>query len=347
MKKQIIAALGVSIFVIAAAIVIGLLTSGTAPQAPADTPAPSLTPTPTPKITPPPGGFSDNQITLTLQLDDETVIEIALDTYLIGVVAAEAPASFEPAALAAQAVAARTYTLYQMYVAPRGDHPDANICSDSAHCQAYIDDSSLREKWGDDYYANIAKITDAVHETDGVYMTYNDAPILAAFHSSSGSVTESAADVWGRDLPYLVSVATPDNAFEIPNYITSVDVALSDFAETIQAFNSDVVFGEDAAAWFGPPVYDGADHVKMIDICGVTFSGAELRTLFGLRSTLFEISVSDSVITFTVTGYGHGVGMSQYGANSLAKMGASWREILLTYYVGVTFSDDEISIVDG
>ncbi len=265
--------------------------------------------------------------------DGDVITETPLFEYLCGVVAAEMPASFEPEALKAQAVAARTFTLRQMLSAPEA-HLNADICTDPACCQAYADDGALREKWGDEYLQNREKIRSAVAGTDGERLEYDGEPIIAAYHSSSPGVTESAEEVWGSAVPYLISEPTPETAASVPRFDTAVTVSADDFRDTVLAAHSDAVFGAEPENWVGEVSYTDGRRVKTVLIGGVQISGTELRAMFGLRSAAFEISASDSDITFHVTGYGHGAGMSQYGANVMAESGSTYEEILAHYYPG-------------
>lgn len=336
MKRTVPIYIAATLLAVAASILTGLLSpyAETAPDASfraEDSAPPDGYETPRPAPSAPPDGWSDGSFTLRLSEDGE-VREISMSEYLAGTVAAEMPPGFEPDALAAQAVAARTYAVYSSRHRSSA-HPDADVCSDSAHCAAYKTEAQLREKWGADYGAYISKITAAVRETDGVYLKYDGEPILAAFHASSSVQTEASENVWGKAYPYLVSVETPETAETVPSLIETVVISKSDFKETITKAYPDAKLGADASLWFGAAEPTAAGRVASVEIGGVTVPGAELRRLFGLRSTRFAAEVGDDVV-ITTAGYGHGVGMSQQGANLLAKLGYGWREILETYYPG-------------
>lgn len=284
----------------------------------------------------------------TTGVDQETNVRVLIDgdvqiltmtDYLIGVVAAEMPASFEPEALKAQAVAARTYTLYKMLVNASQNHPDADVCTDSKCCKAYADLNTLKEKWGDQYETYLQKITDAVNETEGVYLAYEDEPILAVFHSSSAGQTEESESVWGYALPYLTSVASPEKADEVPNYISSVTISLSDFKETFKIAYPDASFGADPDDWITGITYTGSGRINSLVVGGVTVPGTALRSVFELRSTAIDTEINEESITFVTTGYGHGVGMSQFGANTLAEEGYDYIQILSWYYTGIAFEN--------
>ena len=272
-------------------------------------------------------------------LIDGSVTEMNMRDYLVGVVGAEMPAAFEEEALKAQAVAARTYTLYKMLVAPSDRHPEADVCNDITCCKAYSSLETLQEHWGESYEMYRNKITSAVAQTDGTYISYEDQPILAVFHSSSAGVTEASENVWGSSLPYLKSVESPETGSDVPNYTYTVSVAFSDFTETVTASYPEAAFGEDRTAWISDIQKTDSGRILSLKIGGAEVSGTALRNLFGLRSTAVDIEITDEGVVMTTTGYGHGVGMSQYGANTLAREGHSYEEILQWYYSGVALSN--------
>ena len=281
----------------------------------------------------------DRSVTLKLKRGD-SIIDISMADYLVGVVAAEMPASFESEALKAQAVAARTYTLYKMRVNPSPNHPDADACDDHTCCKAYRDDGELREKWGDSYTEYRAKIADAVSATDGEYLVYDGEPILAVFHSSSNGKTESAENVWGAPVPYLVPVDSIESGDSVPNYESVVTVASSDFADTVKSKYPDADFSGSVSDWITDTEYSDSGRLLTAKVGGVTVKGTELRTMFELRSTGMDIAADGDSIVFTVTGYGHGVGMSQYGADAMAKKGSTYDDILLWYYPNTSITTD-------
>ncbi len=264
-----------------------------------------------------------------------SVNDITMDEYLTGVVGAEMPASFETEALKAQAVAARTYTMYKMQVNPSANHPDADVCDDSACCKAYKSDDELKEKWGNSYSAYIQKVSNAVNSTDGEYLSYDNEPILAVFHSSSTGKTEACENVWGTSLPYLVSVDSMEDSENVPQYESMVTISHSNFKDTITKSYPDANF---SGIWITDTKYSDSGRLLTAKIGGITVTGTELRKLFELRSTGMEIEITDEDVVFTVTGYGHGVGMSQYGANAMAQDGSTYDEILAWYYTDTTLT---------
>ena len=288
-------------------------------------------------VSPPPaeGTGADETTSIRVKLPDGTVTEMSMADYLWRVVAAEMPASFEPEALKAQAVAARTYTLYKMQTG--GNHGDtADICTDSTCCQAYISEENARNNWGEDADDYEEKIETAVRETDGEAILYGGVPILAVFHSSSAGQTRASGEVWVSDLPYLQAVASPEPADSIPNYYSRVEFTAEEFREKVLSAQPDADLSGDMSGWLQNAVTDTAGSVETVEVGGVTVKGSTLRSILGLRSACFEWEAADGKLVFFVTGYGHGVGMSQYGANQMAKEGADYREILTHYYTGVT-----------
>lgn len=267
-------------------------------------------------------------------LRDGAVQTVSLADWLPGVVAAEMPAAFEPEALRAQAVAARSYILDRAAHRP-ASHPDADVCDDPGCCTAWLSEETLRERWGTDAQQNLARIRAAVTDTDGEVLQYAGEAIRAVFHSSSAGRTESSAALWG-DVPYLVSVSSPETEEEVPNFVSTQEISAEMLRETVCAAHPDCALPEDPAAWLGVPQLDESGRVASLAVGSVTLTGAELRRLLGLRSTAFTAELVDGVFRFTTTGYGHGVGMSQYGANAMAKQGSGYAEILSHYYPGTT-----------
>jgi len=258
-------------------------------------------------------------------------VSMDIEKYIVGVVAGEMPASFEEEALMAQAVAARTYTLYKMWVQPSANH-DADVCTDPACCKAYADENTLKERWGSDFDKNMGKIKACVWSTQGVYMTYDNEPVLAVFHSSSAGKTENSGDVWNEDVPYLVSVESPESGS-----MEETEISFDEFKMTFLKNYPDGVFGDDKNAWITDIVYTDSGRIDTLCIGGVTIRGTAFRSIFGLRSTAVDIAITENGFVFTSEGYGHGVGMSQYGANTMAQNGKNWQDILLWYYTGIEF----------
>ena len=249
--------------------------------------------------------------------------QMDLREYLVGVVLAEMPASFESEALKAQAVVARTYTRKRM---EGGKHGQAAVCMDSGCCQGW--------QSGEDYLAQggkqsaVEKVRAAVADTDGLVLRYEGKLIDATYFSCSGGVTEDAVAVWGQDVPYLKSVQSPGEE-EAPRFSDSVTFSPGDFAGKLG-----LSAAGDPGSWFGSVTYTAGGGMETMVIRGKSFSGTQLRSKLGLRSTAFEIAVSGDTITVTTRGFGHRVGMSQYGAQAMAQSGSSFSEILAHYYTG-------------
>lgn len=259
-----------------------------------------------------------------------TVLSLPAEQYLIGVVAAEMPADFAPEALKAQAVAARSYTLY---CARTGKHPDADVCTDYHCCQAWRSEEELRQAWGTDYEEKSSRVRSAVESTAGEVLRFGGEPVFAAFHSSSAGFTEDCGAIWS-ELPYLKSVFSPEGPDSVPNYVTRVERSALDFRDTLLSLRPEADFSGPRETWLGPVETDASGRTASCVIGGARFAGTELRSLFSLRSTAFTLALEDGVFVFTVTGFGHGVGMSQYGAEVMAQQGKDFREILAHYYPG-------------
>ena len=256
------------------------------------------------------------KLTMRLRNPDGTVVEMDMDTYLIGVVAAEMPASFEVEALKAQAVVARTYTLKAFTTG--GKHGDSSVCTDYACCQAYAEDIPAED---------LEKITDAVMQTSGQVLLYQGNLIEATYFSCSGGSTEDAAAVWGTDYPYLR--ATQSLGEEYATHYT--DTEYFTFSEFSEAFGG---LSGAPDTWIGYATYTAGGGVHTIMIGGTEYKGTQIRTMLGLRSTAFSMTVEDDKIKVTTKGYGHRVGMSQYGADAMALKGSTYAQILAHYYQG-------------
>ncbi len=265
---------------------------------------------------------------------EDRVAEMNKAQYLKEVVAAEMPASFEIEALKAQAVAARSYLDARAEYNPEDKnnvHKGAQICTDSTHCKAWVSEEKRRASWGNEADKNWEKISSAVDETSGEVMTYDGEVISAVFHSTSSGKTEASKDVWGGDRPYFVSVDSPGDK-QSPKYKSEKKMSLEEFKKVAAENIEGVDFSKEI---IGETLRSEAGGILEISIGGVKIKGTRFRTIFGLRSTNVQITLADNMAHFDVTGYGHGVGMSQYGANYLAGEGKKYDEILKTYYTGI------------
>ena len=267
--------------------------------------------------------------TMYLRGGDGRLTQMDLELYLTGVVLAEMPASFEEEALKAQAVAARTYTRKAWETG--GKHADGSVCTDPGCCQAYLTEERYLEKGGTQ--EGIQKIRNAVHATAGEVLTYEGELIEATYFSCSGGSTEDAVAVWGTDYPYLQAVPSPgeENA---EGFTDSVRFSVKEFQEKVG-----LALSGKPEEWFGPVAYTEGGGVETMTIGGKQYSGTYLRSALGLRSTAFSVAEADQMEIVLVTrGYGHRVGMSQYGADAMAAAGSDYRQILAHYYPGTAVS---------
>ena len=279
----------------------------------------------------------------TADLDDELkdyfkdYEQVKLDEYLCNVVSAEMPATFEQEALKAQAIVARTYTIYKIL---NKKHDNADICDDSTCCQAWISKDDRLAKWEENQReSNWQKICSAVNETSGKIITYENKPIDAFFHSNSGGITEVPVNVWGgTGYPYLQSVETSgENTYT--QYASEVTLSQEELINKLKEKYSDISIDFTNSDDIKILEYTESTRVKTVKFGNHEISGVEARTLFGLKSTNFEISRDGNNIKFSVKGYGHGVGMSQTGADSMAKNGSRAEEIIKHFYTGVEITE--------
>lgn len=276
--------------------------------------------------------YADSDITFLVKTETGTNA-VTMADYLPGVLAGEMPALFESEALKAQAVAARTYILYRM-AHPTDNHPEAPVCNDSSCCKDYLTETDLREKWGKNFEDYYEKMSTAVRETDGQYLQYAGQPIQAVFHSSSSGQTQASGDIW-NDCPYLLSVESPETAADVPDLTTEVYLTPEEFRKALLEKCPDISFTDTPADWLGETVLNGSGRVESTTVCDTSIPGTAMRTVFSLRSNDYSLEYTEAgTFHFTVRGYGHGVGMSQYGANVYAKNGYTYADILAHYYPG-------------
>ena len=267
---------------------------------------------------------------------DGTVEETNMEDYLCSVVAAEMPASFEPEALKAQAIAARTYTLRLQSAG--GKHENADVCTDSTCCQAWIDPADAALKWGLSAGEYGDKIAAAVRGTDGLGVVYGGEPIQAVFFSSAPGKTSGAETVWGTQVDYLKSVDSPEGE-EVPNYRTTVTLTATQVKTALRTLCPGADLDGRPESWLTGFVREESGAVASLSVGGVETTGNAVRGALGLRSPAFTVRTDGESFVFEVTGYGHGVGMSQYGANEMARQGADCRTILEWYYSGATVEE--------
>ena len=264
----------------------------------------------------------DNNTYVTIHRRNGDILVIELEEYIIGVVAAEMPAAFNIEALKAQAVIARTYALKSI--------KNGKTLTDNESTQSYKDLSELQSIWGSNYDYYLNKIKEAVNSTKGLTLTYNGDYIEAVYHSTSNGLTEDSSVVWGNYFPYLVSVDSPYDNLN-PSYEVKKEISYTELSNKLGInINQDTNFDLTDKTSSG--------RINNIKIENLYLKGTDFRNIFGLRSTSFEILKNDTSIIVITHGYGHGVGMSQYGANGYANAGLSFNQILMHYYPGTTLN---------
>lgn len=256
---------------------------------------------------------------ITLRRTNGEVVQLNLEEYLIGVVAAEMPASFNIEALKAQAVVARTYTLKLI--------ESGRVITDDISTQVYKNNSELKSMWGPSYNMYYNKIRNVVSSTKGMCIKYNGVLIDAVYHSTSNGYTEDSVNVWGNNIPYLKSVTSPWDT-SAPSFLRSQTI---DFEKITNMLETD--FNNSSSIEIISR--DDSNRISKIKFNENIYSGVEIRNKLGLRSADFDFDITGEGVVFTTRGYGHGVGMSQYGANAMAKVGYSYEQILKHYYSGV------------
>lgn len=259
---------------------------------------------------------------ITVYRSNGSVINLNMTDYLIGVVSSEMPASFNLETLKAQSVLARTYALKAKQTGKK--------LTDTVSTQSYIDIDQMKNKWGNSFNTYYNKIKNAVENTNEEYLSYNGNYIEALYHSTNNGKTESSLDVFGNYYPYLISVSSEYDK-NASSYLRTINMPLDAISNKLGlSLNNDSVISILS--------YTDGGNIKEININGNNFSGKKVRELLGLRSADFDISISDNNANITTRGYGHGVGMSQYGANGMANAGYSYKDILSHYYPGTTLT---------
>lgn len=260
-------------------------------------------------------------LTVTVLMPGGELEDMPLDEYVLCAVLGEMPADFETEALKAQAVVARTYALRRSTV--NGKHSGGAVCTDSTCCQAFCGVQAYLDKGNTEQ--NVEKIRQAVAQTSTQVLTYNGQLIEATYFSCSGGRTEDALAVWGQDIPYLRSVESPGEE-GAAHYIDTVTFTVSQLEQALGTELNDM--------WLGQATYTQGGGVDTITIGTKQYKGTEIRQKLGLRSTAFVMTVVGDTVTVTTKGYGHRVGMSQYGAEAMAVQGSDYEQILLYYYPG-------------
>lgn len=266
--------------------------------------------------------YSNNGVpdkVITLKRTNGEVLQIGLEEYLIGVVAAEMPASFNSEALKAQAIVARTYTLKLL--------ESGRTITDDVSTQVYKSNSELQSMWKASYNTYYNKVKNAVSATNGLCIKYNGSLIDAVYHSTSNGYTEDSVNVWGNSVPYLKTVTSPWDT-SVSSYLKNVTIGFDKISNVLG-------FDFNSSSSIEIISRDESNRISRIKFNDKEYSGVEIRNLLGLRSADFDFNISDEGVNFTTRGYGHGVGMSQYGANEMSNAGYSYDRILNHYYTNV------------
>lgn len=256
----------------------------------------------------------------------DDLVTLSASEYITGVVAAEMPALYHDEALKAQAVAAYTYALYKR---DANKEKGYDLTADSATDQAFADDTAQREKWGAKYDEYRQRISAAVTAVEGEFVSFDGKPILAAYHAISSGKTETAAAVWGRDYPYLQTVESEGDRLS-DGYLADAVFSPEKLCELLEIEGP--LAAEDST--IGEIERSDCGTVRRLTIGGHGFTGSSLRAALSLRSSNFDLCAREGSFVFTTRGYGHGVGMSQFGADFLADRGYTYKEILSHYYKG-------------
>ncbi|RAP29639.1 hypothetical protein C2W64_03289 [Brevibacillus laterosporus] len=280
--------------------------------------------------------YSDNQPQINVFRSKLNQIEkMPLETYIEGVVAAEMPAEFELEALKAQAMAARTYIVRRLAEGNFQDVPKGAHVLDTVRHQAFLGEVERKEMWGKQYEWKQNRIHQAVKGTLGKVLTYEGKPIDATFFSTSNGFTENAEDYWSARIPYLRSVASPWD-IDSPRYEQSVQIPLKQFQQKLGVM---IVATASDGNWYSVEERTAGNRIGRIKVGEKEFSGKEIREKLSLSSSSFSMKIKQGNVVITTKGYGHGVGMSQWGANGMAKAGKSAEQIVKYYYKGITMQD--------
>ena len=262
-----------------------------------------------------------NSVTINVLLSDQSIVEMDMEEYVLGVLFGEMPSTFEVEALKAQAVATRTFARRNIVYGEK--HEGFDICTDASCCQCYADPESFKGN-----SAHYLKFSDAVNATTGYYLLYGNNLAETTYFSCSGGRTEDAAAVWGTAVPYLVSVESPGEENAI-HYLTTKTYSTQEFCRLL----GDKPEGF-AETWIKNITYTKGGGVDEIQIGNKIYTGTQIRQLLDLKSTAFRITAMGGSITISTRGFGHRVGMSQYGADAMAVSGSTFEEILAYYYPG-------------
>ncbi len=266
--------------------------------------------------------------------DTNEIKTLSMKEYVTGAVCAEISPSFEEEAIKAQAIACHTYAVYMKEY---GDFKKADVSDDYTKHQGYISKEELKEKWGEKFDAYYSKIENSVSSVENKIMTYDSKTIQPAFFALCSGKTENSKDIWGGDLPYLKSVTSIGDSLS-PELNSAQTFSEDEFKECAEKLDGCSISGE-AENWVSDIKKTASGAVRKIKICNKDFSGTQVQNAFSLKSNNFTVTYKDQKFTFNVSGNGHGVGMSQYGADYMARQGSSYDEILKHYYTGIKITE--------
>lgn len=279
---------------------------------------------------------NDTDSVKVLLTEENKVIEVDLNEYLLGVLAAEMPASYHEEALKAQAVTAYTYLLYTRDRQNKKSDTGlkgADLSDASQTHQGYLTPQAREKKWGDKTEIYEKKLTEAIAAVSGEVITFEGKPIMAAFHAISSGTTNSAKAVWGGDVAYLQSVESVGDRLS-PDCMKTVAIKSEELSAMLSSLEGCELSGE-AEGWIDDISTTSTGFVSAVSVGGGNYTGVQLRTALNLRSASFSFEYKNGSFHFTTQGYGHGVGLSQYGSDYMARQGSTWKEIIKHYYTGV------------
>lgn len=271
--------------------------------------------------------------------DTEQLVDMSMSDYVCGVVSEEMPAAYHIEALKAQAVAARTRAFWQKENGGCSNHPGADICTDSAHCQGYLSPAECKTKWSTAYDKYNQRIAIAESATRKQILMYNNSPIQVFYHAISGGKTEDAQAVFSQSMPYLVSVESRGEE-TVLGFRSEMLVPFEEAAKRLSVLTGKTITAQEIKQTLTISSYTKTGRVHTVNVAGNEINALAFRNALELRSTWFSITMNEEGISFHQQGYGHGVGMSQAGANVMASQGMNYQDILLHYYPGTLLANE-------
>ena len=275
----------------------------------------------------------ENDTISVMKTENGRVDTLSARDYIIGVLAAEIDFNYHDEALKAQAVASYTYALYMRQKGASDELNGAHISDDPGVHQGYLDEEQRKEKWGVKFEENEKKAGEIFDSVEGKAIYYNKKPIMAVYHDLNSGKTESSLTVWKEDIPYLKQAQSPGDRL-CADYITTVELTYDEFGSMIKKLDG-IKLDEDKENWIGNVEKTESGYVLSVEVCSGKISSLDFRKILGLNSCCFEITSTEKGVKITVKGNGHMVGMSQYGADYMARQGSDYEEILKNYYSNV------------